>query len=74
MHAALTLVQEREHLRLMVSRLTAMQPDVVVVQKTVARIAQQLLLEAGVTVVVGVSASMLDPLHPLDPASSVVQR
>jgi hypothetical protein len=50
---------EKEYLRGAVDRLMKVRPDVVLVERGVARHAQDLLLEAGVSVVVGVKAELL---------------
>jgi hypothetical protein len=54
------LEQEREHLRIGVTRIKACNPDVVLVERTVARHAQELLLEAGITLVLNVKSHVLE--------------
>ena len=53
------LDQEHEHLRTAVMRICALAPDVLAVEKTVARFAQELLLERGVTLVLNVKPAVL---------------
>lgn len=52
--------QEREYLRIAVSKIVAQSPDVVLVERSVAGVAQAMLLEAGVTLVLNVKRSVLD--------------
>lgn len=54
------LEQEREHLRIGVTRIQACNPDVVLVERTVARQAQELLLEAGISLVLNVKSTLLE--------------
>nr|KAJ3421474.1 1-phosphatidylinositol-3-phosphate 5-kinase [Polyrhizophydium stewartii] len=51
--------QEEDHIRNMVARITALRPNVVLVEKTVSRIALEMLLRAGVVVVYNVKHSVL---------------
>jgi hypothetical protein len=45
-----TLVQqERKHLELVVDRIVALEPDVVLCERRVARLAQDMLLQRGVS-------------------------
>lgn len=53
------LEQERAHLRAAVARVAAMRPDVVLVESSVARFAQELLLQAGLTLVLNCKPSSL---------------
>ena len=53
-------LQETEHLRLAVKRLTHLQPDVLLVEKSVARNAQEALLNNGVSLALNVKRSTLD--------------
>lgn len=52
--------QEREFYRHLISRITARQPNVVMVQCTVSHIAQDLLLQAGITLVINVKPSVME--------------
>ncbi|KAK9796713.1 hypothetical protein WJX73_010097 [Symbiochloris irregularis] len=52
--------QEAEHLRLAVARLTQLQPDVLLVEKSVARSAQEALLNSGVSLALNMKRSTLD--------------
>ncbi|XP_077973919.1 1-phosphatidylinositol 3-phosphate 5-kinase-like [Styela clava] len=52
--------QEREFYRHLISRITARQPKVVMVQCTVSHIAQDLLLQAGITLVINVKPSVME--------------
>eukprot|EP00842_Homolaphlyctis_polyrhiza_P002663 jgi/Hompol1/3398/HPOL_003222-RA len=55
-----TLVaQEEDHIKNLVARVMTLKPDIVLVQKTVSRIALELLLKAGVIVVYDVKPSAL---------------
>lgn len=51
--------QEKEYLRGVVNRLLEVQPDVLLVERGIARYAQDLLLEAGVSVVINVQPDLL---------------
>jgi len=44
------LLQEKEYLQNCVARICKHRPDVLLVESTVSHVAQQLLLEAGITV------------------------
>ena len=52
--------QEEEHLRLMVSAILMCSPDIILVEKTVARAAQVMLLQHGVAVALGCSPQELE--------------
>eukprot|EP00891_Asterochloris_glomerata_P002005 jgi/Astpho2/2005/Aster-x0091 len=56
------LQQEHEHLRLAVERIMIMQPDVLLVEKSVARFAQEMLLGKGVALILNVKPSLLERL------------
>jgi 1-phosphatidylinositol-3-phosphate 5-kinase len=70
--------QEHEHLRTAVARIAALSPDVLLVERTVARFAQELLLEKGVSLVLHVKPAVLarvarqgwDPVLPWPGLSS----
>jgi hypothetical protein len=47
-------LQEHEYLRHCVGRIATLQPDIVLVEKTVSRLAQGFLLDAGITLVINV--------------------
>ena len=66
------LEQEREHLRLSVARILQFRPTLIFVEKTVARNAQELLLQAGVTLVLKVKPSLMDHISRLT-GSHIVQ-
>ena len=53
------LEQERAHLRVACARAVALQPQVVLVEKSCARYAQELLLTAGVSLVLNVKPAVL---------------
>ena len=59
---AVLLAQEREHLKNLVNRVVALKPDIVLVQKTVSRLALEFLLQAGVTVAYGVKPSVMEAI------------
>ena len=54
--------QEEEHLRIQVARIIYQKPDVLFVEKSVARYAQELLLDEGVSLVQNVKPRVLDRL------------
>ncbi|XP_025836877.1 1-phosphatidylinositol 3-phosphate 5-kinase isoform X2 [Agrilus planipennis] len=54
------LMQEHEYLRNIVARIVALQPNLVLVQKNVSRLAQDLLREQGVTLIMNVKQSVLE--------------
>jgi 1-phosphatidylinositol-3-phosphate 5-kinase len=47
-------LQEHEYLRNCVGRIATLQPDIVLVEKTVSRLAQGFLLDAGISLVINV--------------------
>ncbi|KAI8925782.1 hypothetical protein BC831DRAFT_459437 [Entophlyctis helioformis] len=53
------MTQEHDHLHNMVKRILALEPDVVLVERTVARVALELLLDAGVVVAQSVKMDAL---------------
>lgn len=55
-------LQEHEHLRITVERVADYKPDVLLVEKSVARYAQELLLQKGISVVLNVKRSLLNRL------------
>lgn len=52
----ISLPQEREFLKNYVQRIVDVRPNLVLVEKTVSRIAQDMLLEHGITLVINVKA------------------
>nr|XP_023661863.1 1-phosphatidylinositol 3-phosphate 5-kinase isoform X1 [Paramormyrops kingsleyae] len=54
------VLQEREFLKNYVQRIADMRPSLVLVEKTVSRIAQDMLLEHGITLVINVKPQVLD--------------
>ena len=56
------VVQEHEHLRITVERIADYKPDVLLVEKSVARYAQELLLQKGISVVLNVKRTLLNRL------------
>ncbi|XP_028663874.2 1-phosphatidylinositol 3-phosphate 5-kinase isoform X2 [Erpetoichthys calabaricus] len=54
------VVQEHEFLRNYVQRIMDVRPNLVLVEKTVSRIAQDMLLEQGITLVINVKPQVLD--------------
>ncbi|XP_039284821.1 putative 1-phosphatidylinositol 3-phosphate 5-kinase [Nilaparvata lugens] len=54
------LLQEQEYLRHVVTRIAAMSPTLVLVQKNVSRLAQESLLALGITLVLNVKPSVLE--------------
>jgi 1-phosphatidylinositol-3-phosphate 5-kinase len=55
-----SFLQEREYLRHVVARIANLQPDLVLVHRSVSRLAQELLLALQVTLVLNVKASVLE--------------
>lgn len=56
------ILQEKEYLRNVTSRILSLEPDVVLVHKNVAGIAQDLLRDNGITLVLDVKLSVFDRL------------
>ncbi|KAJ8012594.1 hypothetical protein DPEC_G00044490 [Dallia pectoralis] len=54
------VLQEREFLKNYVQRIADVRPNLVLVEKTVSRIAQDMLLEHGITLVINVKHQVLD--------------
>ena len=54
--------QEKDHLQLAVERVAAMHPDVLLVEKSVARSAQEALLRKGISLVLNVKPKLLERL------------
>ncbi|XP_028848292.1 1-phosphatidylinositol 3-phosphate 5-kinase isoform X2 [Denticeps clupeoides] len=54
------VLQEREFLKNYVQRIADVRPNLVLVEKTVSRIAQDMLLEHGITLVINVKSQVLD--------------
>ncbi|XP_061547176.1 1-phosphatidylinositol 3-phosphate 5-kinase isoform X4 [Phycodurus eques] len=54
------VLQEREFLKNYVQRIVDVRPNLVLVEKTVSRIAQDMLLEHGITLVINVKQQVLD--------------
>lgn len=53
---SLSVPQEREFLKNYVQRIVDVRPTLVLVERTVSRIAQDMLLEHGITLVINVKA------------------
>ncbi|CAG5126011.1 unnamed protein product, partial [Candidula unifasciata] len=56
------ILQEREFMRNCVMKMVAYRPNVVVVEKSVSRLAQEYLLEAGITLLYNVKPSVMERL------------
>ena len=54
------ILQEHEYLRNCVWRIATLQPDVLIVEKTVSRLAQGFLLDANITLVLNVKPSVME--------------
>ena len=65
------LDQEHEHLRGAVARINGVKADVLVVERTVARFARELLLERGVSLVINVKSSCVRRLERVTGAVAV---
>jgi hypothetical protein len=53
------LQQEKQHLQIVVNKIAALKPDVVVVEKTVSRLALEFLLKANISLVLNVKPSLM---------------
>ncbi|KAI8846669.1 hypothetical protein BC829DRAFT_397962 [Chytridium lagenaria] len=56
------IAQEREHIKNLTSRILALEPTVVIVEKTVSRIALDFFLDANVVVIHNVKASVIEAI------------
>ncbi|XP_038047871.1 1-phosphatidylinositol 3-phosphate 5-kinase-like [Patiria miniata] len=56
------VLQEHEYLKNCVLRIASLKPDILIVEKTVARLAQMFLLHSGITLVLNVKSSVMDRL------------
>ncbi|GJQ83295.1 putative translation initiation factor IF-2, N-terminal region [Trypoxylus dichotomus] len=65
------LMQEHESLRNIATRITNLKPDIVLVERNVARLAQDILREQGVTLVLNVKQRILDSLSRCTQATLV---
>lgn len=54
------LEQEKSYMRILVDKITALEPDVIFVERTVSRYAQELLQERRVSIVLNVKLEMLE--------------
>ncbi|KAI5754029.1 hypothetical protein M8J77_005179 [Diaphorina citri] len=54
------IMQETEYLRNVVARISALKPDIVLVQRNVARLAQESLQQLGITLVLNVKTTVLE--------------
>ena len=54
------ILQEHEYLRNCVGRIATLQPDILLVEKTVSRLAQGFLLDADITLVLNVKPSVME--------------
>lgn len=54
------VMQENDYLRNAVARICALNPDLVIVEKTVARLAQDFFLDHGITLVINVKPSVME--------------
>lgn len=59
-HAVNPCMQEEENLQNQVDKLLALKPDIILVEKSVARTAQDELLERGISLVLNMKRSVLD--------------
>lgn len=56
------IAQEHEYTRILVARITALRPHIVVTEKTVSRLALDMLEEAGIVVVLNVKPSAIEAI------------
>ena len=74
------LEQEKEYIQLQINKILSWRPDVIVVEKSVSRLAQDLIRNAGVTLVLNVKPSLMARLSratratPIVPASDYVDK
>uniref|UniRef100_A0A8C5KZJ4 1-phosphatidylinositol 3-phosphate 5-kinase n=1 Tax=Jaculus jaculus TaxID=51337 RepID=A0A8C5KZJ4_JACJA len=66
------VLQEREFLKNYVQRIVDVRPTLVLVEKTVSRIAQDLLLEHGITLVINVKSQVLERISRMTQGDLVV--
>lgn len=65
------LLQERGYLQNLVSKITWWRPDVLVVERAVSRIAQELLLDAGITLLLNLTQKEVDYIARCTEAGSL---
>ncbi|XP_031441107.1 1-phosphatidylinositol 3-phosphate 5-kinase isoform X3 [Clupea harengus] len=66
------VLQEREFLKNYVQRIVDVRPNLVLVEKTVSRIAQDMLLEHGITLVINMKPQVLDRVSRMTQADLVM--
>ncbi|KAM6934766.1 1-phosphatidylinositol 3-phosphate 5-kinase isoform 3-T3 [Xenentodon cancila] len=66
------VLQEREFLKNYVQRIVDVRPNLVLVEKTVSRIAQDMLLEHGITLVINVKPQVLDRVSRMTQGDLVI--
>ncbi|XP_037768106.1 1-phosphatidylinositol 3-phosphate 5-kinase isoform X2 [Chelonia mydas] len=66
------VLQEREFLKNYVQRIVDVRPTLVLVEKTVSRIAQDMLLEHGITLVINVKPQVLDRISRMTQGDLVI--
>ncbi|KAM7339442.1 hypothetical protein ACRRTK_000057 [Alexandromys fortis] len=66
------VLQEREFLKNYVQRIVDVRPTLVLVEKTVSRIAQDMLLEHGITLVINVKSQVLERISRMTQGDLVV--
>ncbi|XP_061579181.1 1-phosphatidylinositol 3-phosphate 5-kinase isoform X3 [Cololabis saira] len=66
------VLQEREFLKNYVQRIVDVRPNLVLVEKTVSRIAQDMLLEHGITLVINVKPQVLDRVSHMTQGDLVI--
>jgi 1-phosphatidylinositol-3-phosphate 5-kinase len=54
------VMQEHDYLKNTVARIASMKPDLVIVEKTVSRLAQEFMLDHGITLVINVKPSIME--------------
>ncbi|GIY14388.1 1-phosphatidylinositol 3-phosphate 5-kinase [Caerostris extrusa] len=54
------IMQETEYLKNIIGKLTVFKPDILLVEKTVSRVAQEMLLDLNITVAVNVKLSVME--------------
>jgi len=65
------ILQEHEYLRNCVGRIATLQPDILIVEKTVSRLAQGFLLDANITLVLNMKPSVMERIARFTQATIV---
>lgn len=66
------LQQEQVYLKSLVAKIGAMKPSLVIVEKTVSRLAQEFLLQEGITLLLNVKPKIIDLIHRITAAEMLL--